>query len=112
MVEKERRLNPRYSFVAGAEVTDEQTGTSLAARVSELSLQGCYLDMLNPFPIRSTVLVNISSGKDSFRAKGRIVYVHPGIGAGVIFVDVPSNAQEILQRWLAKMESDQQTLIG
>lgn len=112
MVEQDRRLNPRYSFVASAEVADEQSGAGMAARVSELSLHGCYLDMMNPFPMRTTVLINISSGADSFRAKGRIVYVHPGIGAGVVFVDVPSQSQALLQRWLAQAENEQRTLIG
>lgn len=112
MVEQERRLTPRYSFIASAEVADEQSGAGIAARISELSMNGCYLDMVNPLPMRTNVLINISSGADSFRAKGRIVYVHPGIGAGVIFVDVPPPAQAVLQRWLAQAENDQQTLVG
>jgi len=112
MVEQDRRLTPRYSFIASAEVADEQSGAGVAARISELSLNGCYLDMVNPLPMRTNVLINISSGADSFRAKGRIVYVHPGIGAGVIFVDVPPSSQALLQRWLAQAENDKQTLIG
>jgi hypothetical protein len=112
MVEQDRRINPRYSFIANAEVADEQSGASIAARVSELSLQGCYLDMVNPLPMRTTVFISISSGADSFRAKGRIVYVHPGIGAGVVFVEVPLSSQSVLQRWLAKADNDQETLIG
>jgi len=112
MVEQDRRLNPRYSFIASAEVADEQSGASIAARVSELSQQGCYLDMVNPLPMRTNVLINISSGNDLFRAKGKIVYVHPGIGAGVIFVEVPLSSQSVLQRWLATAENDQETLIG
>jgi hypothetical protein len=46
----ERREVPRYPFVASAEQIDVNTGTQLSARVSELSLKGCYLDTLNPFP--------------------------------------------------------------
>ncbi|HEV3375217.1 MAG TPA: PilZ domain-containing protein [Candidatus Acidoferrum sp.] len=112
MVEQERRLTPRYSFIASAEVADEQSGAGIAARVSELSMNGCYLDMVNPLPMRTNVLIHISSGADLFRAKGRIVYVHPGIGAGVIFVEVPLSSQSVLQRWLATAENDQETLIG
>jgi hypothetical protein len=39
----ERREVPRYPFVASAEQIDVNTGTQLSARVSELSLKGCYL---------------------------------------------------------------------
>jgi PilZ domain len=112
VVEQERRLTPRYSFAASAELHEEQSTTNLTARVSELSLQGCYLDMVNPSPVRTIVLIKISSAKESFQAKGKVVYVHPGIGAGVIFVEVSPQSQAILQRWLARAEDEQQTLIG
>ena len=112
MVEQERRLAPRYSFIASAELIEEQSAASITTRVSELSMHGCYLDMVNPFPVRTIVLIKISSGPDSFQAKGRVVYVHPGIGAGVLFVDVSPQFQTVLQRWLARAEDEQQTLIG
>jgi hypothetical protein len=112
MVEHERRLTPRYSFIASAELVEEQSGASIAARVSELSLHGCYLDMVNPLPMRTVVLIKISSATDSFQAKGRIAYVHPGIGAGVLFLDVSPQSQAVLERWLAQAENQQQTLIG
>jgi hypothetical protein len=61
MVEQERRLTPRYSFIASAELVDAKSGTGIATRISELSLQGCYLDMVNPFPVGTIVLIKISS---------------------------------------------------
>ena len=112
VVEQERRHAPRYSFIASAELVKEKSTVSISARVSELSPQGCYLDMVNPFPVRTIVLIKISSAKDSFQAKGKVLYVHPGIGAGVIFVDVSPQSQAVLQRWLARAEDEQQTLIG
>lgn len=112
VVEQERRHAPRYSFIASAELVQEKSTVSITARVSELSLQGCYLDMVNPFPVRTIVQIKISSATDSFQAKGKVLYVHPGIGAGVIFVDVSPQSQTVLQRWLARAEDEQQTLIG
>jgi hypothetical protein len=46
----ERREAPRHPFIASAEETDLASGARLPARVSELSLNGCYLDTLNLFP--------------------------------------------------------------
>src|SRR6267154_446450 len=46
----ERREAPRRPFTASAEETDLASGARLSARVFELSLKGCYLDTLNPFP--------------------------------------------------------------
>ena len=46
----------------------------IASRVSELSLHGCYLDMMNPFPTGTMVLVKIAAGDSFFEAKSKIVY--------------------------------------
>lgn len=51
----ERRKVPRYPFIASAEETDLNSGARVSARVSELSLRGCYLDTLNPFPMGSRI---------------------------------------------------------
>ena len=45
---------------------------AIATRVSELSLlYGCYLDMMNPFPVGTLVLVKISAGDAYFDAKSK-----------------------------------------
>jgi hypothetical protein len=56
---KERRRTIRYPFVAYAELIEEKSQTHLSAQVSELSLYGCYFDMINPFPVSTPVLVKI-----------------------------------------------------
>ncbi len=45
---KEQRRTPRYTFIASAELIEQKTDVRIATRVSELSLHGCYLDMMNP----------------------------------------------------------------
>jgi hypothetical protein len=43
----EKRLTPRFSFVASAEPIEEGSDARLTCRVSELSLHGCYVDVLS-----------------------------------------------------------------
>ena len=85
---QEKRRSPRYSFIASAELIEERADVRIASRVSELSLHGCYLDMMNPFPTGTMVLVKIAAGDAFFEAKGKIVYSHPNMGAGVGFLEV------------------------
>jgi len=47
-VEDERRRTPRLPFIATAEVIEKGAQTGIAARVTELSLYGCYVEMSNP----------------------------------------------------------------
>jgi hypothetical protein len=100
VVEQERRRTPRYSFVASAEVVADAADVRVAASVSELSLHGCYLDMTNPFPLSTPISIKISAANEVFQSKGRIIYLHPGIGAGVAFLDVAPEYRAVLESWL------------
>jgi len=97
---RERRRTPRYIFIASAELYEEQSDSRVASRVSELSLHGCYLDMMNPFPTGTLILVKIIAGDLTFQAKSKVVYSTPNVGAGVAFLEVEPKYQYILEQWL------------
>jgi hypothetical protein len=99
-MEREKRRTPRYIFIASAELYEEQNDVRVATRVSELGLHGCYLDMMNPFPAGTIVLLKIFAGELTFQSKARIVYATPNMGAGVVFMDVETKYDYILRRWL------------
>jgi hypothetical protein len=109
---EEKRRSPRYSFIASAELIEERADVRIATRVSELSLHGCYLDMMNPFPKGTMVLVKISAGDAFFEAKSQIVYSQPNMGAGVGFLSVEAASQIVLERWLDELEREQKRLAG
>ena len=99
-MERERRRTPRYVFFASAELLEEKSEVRIASRVSELSLNGCYLDMMNPFPKDTQVLLRIWADEKIFQSKGKIIYSQPNMGAGVVFLDMDPMYQAILQIWL------------
>jgi|SRR5690242_8531074 hypothetical protein len=108
----ERRRTPRYTFIASAELIEEASDVRIATRVSELSLHGCYLDMMNPFPVGTLVLVKISAGEAFFQAKSKIVYAQMNMGAGVTFLTIEAPYQPVLERWLDEAKKDAQTRVG
>lgn len=104
----ERRRTPRYSFIASAELIEQSSDVRIATRVSELSRFGCYLDMMNPFPVGTLVLVKISAGDAFFQAKAKIVYSQPNMGAGVVFLEIDPTYVPVLERWLSDAAKDQE----
>jgi len=99
-MQQERRRTPRYIFIASAELYEERSDVRVASRVSELSLHGCYLDMMNPFPTGTLILLKIFAGDLTFQSKAKIVYATPNVGAGVTFLDLEPKDQYILNRWI------------
>jgi len=103
---QEKRRSPRYSFIASAELIEVRADVRIASRVSELSLHGCYLDMMNPFPTGTLVLVKISAGEAYFEAKSKVVYSQQNMGAGVGFLEIAPPSQVVLERWLDEAKRD------
>ena len=99
----ERRRAPRYPIIAEAVVTEIVSETTLSAKTSDLSLGGCFLDMLNPSPEGTEIAVRISRSETTFTARGRVVFVFPNMGMGVMFTSVPASQQSVLEKWLAKL---------
>lgn len=111
-MKREQRRTPRFTFIASAELIEQKTEVRIATRVSELSLHGCYLDMMNPFPQGTLVLVKIFAGEDFFHAKAKIVYVQPNLGCGVSFLEVEPQPLGVLGRWLDIAQKDGQKRSG
>ena len=99
-MDKDRRRTPRYSFIASGEVIEDASGTKMSSRISELSLNGCYLDTANPLPMGTAVMVKIFTQTDFFEAPGDVVYSHPNLGMGIEFHDVKPLFQSVLKKWL------------
>ena len=104
-MESERRRHQRFPLIADAEVTEIASGTKLRAKTSDLSLGGCFLDMLNPSPQDTEIVVRISHTDSAFTARGKVVFVFPNMGMGVMFTDVPASQQAMLQKWLAELSA-------
>jgi hypothetical protein len=102
-MDTERRRAPRYPFIADAEVTEIASDTKLSAKTGDLSSGGCFLDMLNPSPEGTEIRVRISHESITFTASGRVVFVFPNMGMGVVFTRVEDNELATLQKWLSEL---------
>jgi hypothetical protein len=98
-----QRRSPRCSFVVTAEIIDENSRTFIA-RVRNLNLYGCYIEMANPLPERASLLVKVSAGKTVFQARGRVIYSDANIGSGVEFQGVEPSYQTVLEEWLLEAQ--------
>lgn len=96
----ERRRAGRKPFTAAAEVTDMRTATCLRGRISDLSLHGCYVDTLNPFPVGSTLRLQIFQDGQVLDALASVSSHHPGWGMGLVFGDLADEQRLMLENWL------------
>ncbi len=99
-----RRVNPRFSFFADAEVT-LLDGTWVRGQLSELSSRGCYIDTLEAIPIRTRLRLCIRDGMSTCEVRGKVIYVHSGggfgiFGMGVLFEEMDAEQHSAIDAWL------------
>src|SRR5215469_17139879 len=99
-MEQERRRSPRFPFIASAEIHEENNGSQLSARVSDISATGCYVDTINPLPGGTVVRVKIFNETQSFEAAATVAYSVLHLGMGLCFREVPPSSRDVLREWL------------
>lgn len=100
---REKRTVPRYGLIAVCEVVEPASDLRFSCRISEISLKGCYVDILNALPIATVVDLHVSRDQGVFTTRGRVIYSQQGMGMGVAFLNTAGEQLKILESWLAEL---------
>ena len=98
----EKRVVPRFMFIATVDISDPESGIRLAGRISEISRRGCYIDVLNTLPKNTPIQLCITRDSGTFSTPGSVIYVLERMGMGVAFLDTAPDQLSILDSWLAE----------
>jgi len=99
----ERRKSPRFALILVATLKEHGIDVKLAARTSDVSRAGCYVDTLTPIPKGKSVHLVLTADNETFETTGKVIYTSSGLGMGIQF-DQPIDPRQlaILDRWLEK----------
>jgi hypothetical protein len=90
----------RFAFSASGEIAPESSPTAcVAARVTELSLRGCFLETSASFEMQLPVLLKIHHSGEYFEAEASVLYVKPS-GMGLVFREIKPHFRDVLQKWV------------
>jgi hypothetical protein len=101
--QSERRGAARSPFVTPAELVDMRTGSRTAARTSDLSMEGCYIDTLNPLPVGAAVRVQMQRHGQVLDVLANVSSRHAGSGMGLVFADMTPAQRDVVSTWLSEL---------
>ena len=58
--------------------------------------------MLNPSPEGTRIRITVHHASASFTALGKVVFVFPNVGMGVVFTNVEEDQLAVLRKWLSE----------
>ena len=97
MYQEKRGL--RFPFSADGEIVLESTRERISARVTELSLRGCFLETSRSLKEHQHIRVKIWHLTEYFEALAKVLYLAP-TGVGGIFSDLNPHSRSVLQAWI------------
>ena len=97
----ERRQHPRYSVQVQIELHAEGTDVPLRLETTDLSLGGCYVQLMMTLPLATLLRATLWLGDTPVRVRGRVVTRHPQFGNGIMFIEFEGDGAQRLSRYLA-----------
>ena len=83
-----------------------RTHARLSGRASDLGAGGCYIDTMTPFPVGTSLVLNLTSESHSVHAMANVVYAHTGMGMGLAFAEMTPTQRANLTAWLCELSGE------
>lgn len=97
----------RFPFDASAEIAPKGSPKAIVpGRVTELSLQGCFVETSAKLAVQSLVLLKIAGLDEPFEAEAMVIYAR-ATGVGLLFREIAPESRPILQKWMLKLLDSQ-----
>ena len=93
------RRGLRFPVEADAEVLLETPPQKFAARLTELSFRGCFLETSTALQVKQRLRLKVYYSNDFFEALADVLYVRPN-GVGVLFIGMEHHYRAVLQNWI------------
>jgi hypothetical protein len=92
-----------HHFTAHVELTLEHSGTHVTARLYELSREHCRVDISNPPPLGTAVLVKVYTWPYFSQVRGTVCHSDPNVGV-VAFCEIEPRYISVLNACLREIE--------
>jgi len=95
----ERRKHHRFKIGVPVEIHSEGNAAPLHCATSDLSLGGCYIESMYPFPADTCLELKLEAG-DTLLISARVVTCDPQFGNGIQFLRILPEDEVTLSKFL------------
>lgn len=96
----EKRGHVRVKTSVPIELTQEGSETPLRNKTADLSVKGCYIEMLFTLPVGTNLQLTLQPGDSTILARGKIVTRDPNVGNGIEFTSMTDKDSETLRQFI------------
>ena len=103
---EERRCAPRYRCAGDVELINPGSGITLPGSLSDISVGGCYVEMMTPVPSGKEVELRLATKGVTLKARGVVRASHPAIGMGIQFTEMSDEDRQRLDQLIVQLAGE------
>jgi c-di-GMP-binding flagellar brake protein YcgR len=107
-----RRENPRFKVRIPIEFRPEDSEIPMRGATADLSLGGCYVEMMFTFPVETKLEMSLRVGDRTMRVMATVVTRDLQVGNGIKFVGMLPEHRKALRLYLDAAEKHQAKSAG
>jgi hypothetical protein len=102
----ERRKHPRFKINVPVEIHAERDAAPIHCATSDLSLDGCYIESMYPFPVGTRLELKLEAG-GTLLVAARVITCDPQFGNGIHFEQLVPADLNTLGKFLDRVAAEQ-----
>jgi len=99
-MDPEKRGHIRVKVRVPIELTPEGSEAPLRNETADLSVRGCYIEMLFTLPVSTQVRVSLQVDGSTILATGKVVTRDQNVGNGIEFTSLTDKDRETLRQFI------------
>jgi hypothetical protein len=102
--EDNRRRFQRHKISFPLEFRDERVNTPMRVNATDISGNGCYVEVAMPLPISTVLKVDLWIDQERITSTATVRTRDPGVGMGIEFTGMPDETKKRFQAHLDKLD--------
>ena len=99
-----RRRRARHKISFNLELRDERTNVPMRVNATDISGNGCYIEMIMPIAVGTPLKVDFWIEQEHVNSSAIVRTCDPGVGMGIEFLTLTPDLQERFQSLLEKLD--------
>jgi len=99
-----RRRRARHKISFNLELRDERTNVPMRVNATDISGNGCYIEMIMPMAVGTPLKVDFWIEQEHVNSSAIVRTCDPGVGMGIEFLTLTPDLQERFQSLLEKLD--------
>lgn len=104
-----RRKHPRYHCTGGVELRRSETAPAIFGNLSDISMEGCYVETVSTLPSGSEILFMLRVRDTTIRGRATVKASNHAVGMGFEFQHLATEDQQKLEFLIGTLTGRQET---